>query len=49
VASKPIIASSAKAKWLGIGFYLAGTLFLWDAFEHRGKTRPFITKWLPGG
>ncbi len=25
-----------------------GSILLWDAYEARGKARPFLTKFLPG-
>ena len=36
------------ALMLGVGFYLLGTLFLYDAHEARGKGRPFALRFLPG-
>lgn len=45
---KPIVKNQRHALYVGIGFYLLGTLFLWDAHEHRGKDRPFALRWLPG-
>lgn len=46
--TKPIVADPRTAQWLGVGCYLLGSLLLWDAYEHRGKGRPFLTRWLPG-
>jgi hypothetical protein len=34
---------------IGYGGILLGALALWDAYEGRGRTRPFIVKLLPGG
>lgn len=34
---------------LGYGGILLGALALYDAYENRGKHRPFATKLLPGG
>lgn len=34
---------------IGYGGILLGALGLWDAYEGRGRTRPFITKFLPVG
>jgi hypothetical protein len=49
VASRrPVIKSQKTALWAGVGFYLAGTWCLWDAHEHRGKSRPYYLRWLPG-
>lgn len=33
---------------VGVGLYLAGSICLWDAYEHRGKGRPFAMRFLPG-
>lgn len=46
--AKPMVADQKTALWLGVGFYLLGSLFLWDAHEARGKGRPFLLRWLPG-
>lgn len=48
MARKPIVKDRHTAVVLGVGFYLLGTLFLWDAHEHRGKDRPFALRFLPG-
>lgn len=32
----------------GYGFIVLGSALLWDAYEARGKARPFFTKFLPG-
>lgn len=46
--STPFIRDRQTAVMLGVGLYLAGTFVLWDAFEHRGASRPFVMRWLPG-
>lgn len=46
--SGPYIRDAKVAFWGGLLFYLAGSLLLWDAHEHRGKTRPFTLRFLPG-
>lgn len=45
---KPLIADRRTAVALGVGLYLAGSLVLWDAYEHRGAERPFSFRFLPG-
>lgn len=45
---RPLVKDRRTAMWLGIGFYLAGSLLLWDAHEHRGRDRPFAYRFLPG-
>lgn len=34
---------------VGYGGILVGALALYDAYENRGRLRPFATKLLPGG
>lgn len=46
--SDVLVKDQQTAVMIGVGLYLAGTLVLWDAYEHRGKSRPFIFRWLPG-
>ena len=49
MARKQLLFKNQKsAVMLGVGLYLAGTLVLWDAYEHRGKGRPFAFRFLPG-
>lgn len=33
---------------LGIGFVVAGSWLLYDAYEGRGRTRPWAVRLLPG-
>jgi hypothetical protein len=44
----PLIPSRRAALLLGYGGILLGAVALWDAYERRGKRRPFLTKFLPG-
>jgi len=46
--ARPYVKDRRTALYLGVGCYVAGSLLLWDAFERRGKGRPFWTKFLPG-
>lgn len=32
---------------LGIGLFLASAWLIYDAYEGRGRTRPFIARFLP--
>jgi len=32
----------------GVGFIVLGSAMLWDAYENRGKSKPFWIKFLPG-
>lgn len=36
------------ALWLGVGCYVLGSWLLFDAYEARGKAKPWAAKWLPG-
>jgi hypothetical protein len=43
---KPLLANRDAALYLGIGAWLLGSVLLWDAWEHRGRSRPFAFKLL---
>lgn len=45
----PVIRDQRVALALGYGGILLGALALWDAYENRGRRRPFLVKLLPGG
>lgn len=49
MSSTPYIRSRQCALWIGYGGIIIGALALWDAYEVRGRRRPFLTKLLPGG
>lgn len=42
-----MIRNRRTALLLGYGGILLGSLALYDAYEHRGKDRPFAVKFLP--
>jgi hypothetical protein len=44
----PVIPDRRAALLIGYGGIIVGALALWDAYELRGKKRPFLTKFLPG-
>jgi hypothetical protein len=44
----PVIRNRHTALVIGYGGILIGAAALWDAYERRGRTRPFMTKFLPG-
>jgi len=46
---KPLVADRRTALVLGLAAYALGTLMLWDAYEHRGKDRPFLFRFVSGG
>jgi hypothetical protein len=47
MAAKPVLPQNC-ALILGYGGIILGALCLWDAYERRGRRRPFLTKFLPG-
>ena len=46
---RPMIRDRKVALLVGYGGVLIGALALWDAYENRGRIRPFAAKLLPGG
>lgn len=45
--SRPKVADRRVAQWGGIACYVLGTLLIYDAYEGRGRKRPFAAKFLP--
>jgi len=45
---KPLIADRRTAQIAGVLMVSAGAWLLYDAYERRGRTRPFALKLLPG-
>lgn len=46
--SKVVVRDRSKALWLGYGMVAVGTLLLWDAYDNRGRSKPFLAKFVPG-
>lgn len=47
--SRGVVCRDARtAQTLGVVFLVAGSYLLYDAYEARGRTKPFALKWLPG-
>lgn len=46
---QPFIKDRKMALWGGVALYLAGSVLIYDAYEHRGRERPFWTRFLSGG
>lgn len=44
----PRIPDRRHALIIGYGGIIIGALALWDAYEMRGRRRPFLVKFLPG-
>lgn len=42
------IKNRKVAQYGGYGLILAGSAMLYDAYENRGRRRPFISKFVPG-
>jgi hypothetical protein len=43
-----MVKNRRVAQLLGYGAIIAGSWLLYDAYERRGRTRPWGTKLLPG-
>lgn len=43
-----LVKDRQTALWLGIGFTVLGSLLIYDAYEGRGKSRPWVTRLIPG-
>lgn len=46
--SRPVVRDAGRAKMLGVVCIVAGSWLLYDAYEARGKSKPYAMKWLPG-
>lgn len=47
-AGRPVIADRRTALLAGGALVLLGSYLLYDAYEHRGRTRPWPLRLLPG-
>lgn len=43
----PLVRDRRQAQLLGVLFVCAGSYLLYDAYEARGRSRPFIARLLP--
>jgi hypothetical protein len=43
----PVVHDRRLALWGGVLMLCAGSFLLYDAYEGRGRTRPFVTRFLP--
>jgi hypothetical protein len=48
VSKRPVVRDRKTALWGGVAAIVVGSLLLHDAYERRGKSRPWAIKWLPG-
>lgn len=46
--SRPVVRDARTAQLLGVACVVAGSLLLYDAYEARGRTKPWVAKLLPG-
>lgn len=46
---RPIIKDRATGLAVGIGLLVAGSYLVWEGYEGRGVSRPFVMRFLPGG
>ena len=44
----PVIPDRRTAQLAGVLFITLGAYCLYDAYEARGRSRPFVTRFLPG-
>jgi hypothetical protein len=45
---QPVIRDVRTAQLLGVACVVAGSFLLYDAYEARGRSKPWIAKLLPG-
>jgi hypothetical protein len=45
---RPLVADRRTALIAGSVFVVLGSALLYDAFERRGQSRPWLMRWLPG-
>jgi hypothetical protein len=48
VTRGPVIPDRRTAQLAGVGFICLGAFLLYDAYEARGRSRPFAMRFLPG-
>lgn len=46
---KPLIRNPQHALCLGLVLTITGAYLLYDAHEARGRSRPFLLRFVPGG
>ncbi|MFL6144518.1 MAG: hypothetical protein ACJ72N_21980 [Labedaea sp.] len=49
MSRRPLVHDRELALCLGLAAYVVGAVLLWDAFEGRGRGKPFWVKLLPSG
>lgn len=46
--SRPLVGDPQAAKLAGVACIVVGAFLLYDAYDARGKSRPFALRFLPG-
>jgi len=46
--SRVVVRDRRLAQYGGYAAVILGSWLLWQAYEARGRARPYVTKWLPG-
>lgn len=46
--SRLVVRDRQLAQYGGIAALVVGSWLLWQAYEARGRQRPYALKWLPG-
>ena len=48
MSGRPVVPDRRTAQMAGVAFVCVGAYLLYDAYEARGRSRPFWTRLLPG-
>jgi hypothetical protein len=48
MSGRPVVRDARTAQLLGVACVVAGSFLLYDAYEARGRSKPWIAKLLPG-
>lgn len=48
MSGRPVIRDRRTAQLAGVLLLTAGAFCLYDAYEARGRSRPFVARFLPG-
>jgi hypothetical protein len=43
-----LVKDQAQAKWLGLAMVGLGSYLIYEAYDKRGRTKPFWTRFVPG-
>jgi hypothetical protein len=48
MAKKVLVRDPKKGALVGGAFAIVGAYLIYDAYDKRGRSKPFLLKWLPG-